>query len=127
MSPGQFFRRFSLEEALSRKLSSIRDEAITTLQELGINTLYVALGFLEWFESDSSTKALQSPLVICPVELIRRTERGRYSYRLKGVEEELETNVNARRTLRSDFEISLPHLIRSDKRFNRISTRSRSR
>jgi len=106
--PGAILQTLLFEEALSRKLSSIRDEAITTLQELGINTLYVALGFLEWFESDSSTKALQSPLVICPVELIRRTERGRYSYRLKGVEEELETNVTLEERLRSDFEISLP-------------------
>jgi hypothetical protein len=51
-----------LPEQMERSLSGISDQARTALQEKGVNILCVAFGFLEWYESDSSEKAMFAPL-----------------------------------------------------------------
>jgi hypothetical protein len=96
------------EEPLERKLSAIRDEALSSLQERGVNTLYCALGFLEWYESDDSAKALHSPLLLLPISLERRVEYSRYAYSVKGADEDLETNVTLAERLFGDFKLSMP-------------------
>lgn len=42
-------------ENLQKRLFYISQEAHSILEELGYSTLYVASGFLEWFETDEST------------------------------------------------------------------------
>jgi Protein of unknown function (DUF4011) len=58
-------------EALQKKLLKIAREAQTAEEESGVNILYLALGFLTWFEDESSNTAREAPLVLLPVELVR--------------------------------------------------------
>lgn len=98
------------EDALERKVSSIRDEALSSLQERGVNTLYCALGFLEWFESDDSKKVIHSPLILLPIEIDRKVEHGRYVFSAKGIGEDPEANVTLSERLYADFHLSIPNL-----------------
>ena len=41
---------------MERKLSSVRDGSRSALSEMGVNTLYAAFGYLEWYESEASDK-----------------------------------------------------------------------
>lgn len=50
-------------------LKSIRDKARTVREEQGVNVLYLAFGFLKWYETDFSDQALISPLVLVPVSI----------------------------------------------------------
>ena len=60
--------------------------ANTTIQEQGVNTLYVALGLVEWFESERSEILRRAPLVLVPVELTRTSLRERFSVTYSGAE-----------------------------------------
>jgi Protein of unknown function (DUF4011) len=64
-------------DEMERTLSAIHDQARSALQETGINTLYLAFGFLEWFEAPSSQASMFGPLLLHPVDLERKITAGR--------------------------------------------------
>lgn len=53
-------------ERISRKISS---EARTVVEETGTNMLYLIFGFLEYYDSEDSDKAVIAPLLSMPVAL----------------------------------------------------------
>ena len=58
-------------DALQKKLLKIAREAQTAEEEQGVNILYLALGFLTWFEDKASSIPREAPLLLLPVELLR--------------------------------------------------------
>ena len=56
---------------LDVRLLRIENEAKTIYQERGIDVLFLALGFLRWFEDDNSSRERLAPLMLVPVELNR--------------------------------------------------------
>jgi very-short-patch-repair endonuclease len=78
--------------------SAIRTAATQSTQEMGIHTLHVAFGFLEWYESDASDSAFLSPLLLLPVGIDRVAKSGAWEYSLKGTGDDPEVNptLNAR-------------------------------
>jgi hypothetical protein len=59
------------EERLEKRLLSIYRDAKTAEEEQGINILFLAIGFLQWYEDDRSEVQRESPLVLLPVSLNR--------------------------------------------------------
>jgi hypothetical protein len=53
-------------EALERRLLRLFTDARTSEEEQGFNILYLAMGFLKWFESPSSEVVREAPLSSCP-------------------------------------------------------------
>lgn len=98
---------------LEARLRGMRQKANLAMEETGANILYLAIGFLEWFEHrDSETKRL-APLYMIPVRLDRgklNPSTRTYEYRLKCSGEDILTNVSLREKLRNDFSIALPEL-----------------
>ncbi|MCV5579887.1 DUF4011 domain-containing protein, partial [Escherichia coli] len=87
-------------------LRAIYGKAQTALEESGANILYLALGFLEWYESDSSEKARYAPLFTIPV----RCERGKldpkdglYKFQLYYTGEDILPNLSLKEKLQADF------------------------
>jgi hypothetical protein len=64
-----------------RALYNLRLKARTALNEQGVNILFVALGFLEWFPPDTPEQIWRSPLLLLPVELQRAPLGAEYSLR----------------------------------------------
>ena len=90
-------------EARLRRLLQVAESAI---QEMGANILYLAIGFLEWYESNDSDKTRLAPLFLVPVhlqkgKLNRRTKI--YEYTLKYSGEDIISNLSLREKLRTDF------------------------
>ena len=79
-------------EKLEKRLTKIYREARTLEEEQGISTLYLALGFLKWFDSDQSEEPSLAPLILLPVSLDRGQERG--GYVLSGREDDIVVNVS---------------------------------
>ena len=52
-----------------------------------MTTLYLALGMLEWYESEASEKPRRAPLILIPVELSRTSVRA--SFRIQYTEEDI--------------------------------------
>ncbi|SDW85002.1 AAA domain-containing protein [Alicyclobacillus hesperidum] len=99
---------------LNKRLLNTFRTARTSLEEQGANTLFLAMGFLEWYESESSDKPLMAPLVLVPVTLERDTARDRFTVRYS--EEEVVANLSLQYKLKIDFGIELPELEVDDER-----------
>lgn len=95
-------------DALQKKLLKIAREAQTAEEESGVNILYLALGFLTWFEDKSSAVAREAPLILLPVELVRNQRTSTYELRVR--DDELVTNLPLQQRLRDDFGVLLPEL-----------------
>ena len=68
--------------------------------------LFLATGFLRWFEPDKPDKPHDAPLLLIPVTLERSKKSGKYSLRYNG--DEIETNLTLQIRLKIDFGIDLP-------------------
>ena len=94
------------EERLFLQLLKIRAEAQTYVEEQGVNILFLVIGFLHWFESDSSTEARRAPLVLVPVTLVRASAQELFKAVYTG--DDLIFNLSLAAKLKTDFEIRLP-------------------
>lgn len=94
------------QDQLDKKLIKINTEAETYFQEQGIDILYLALGFLSWFEDDNSELERKAPLVLIPVSLNRTTVSEHF--KLKYTQVDLGTNLTLRAKLKTDFAMELP-------------------
>jgi hypothetical protein len=63
------------KEVLAGRLLSTSSDAWLTLQEQGVNTLFLALGMLQWKDEEGATELRLAPLVLVPVRLERKTAR----------------------------------------------------
>lgn len=100
------------EQELRARAIHLDRSARTDLEEGGANTLYVAIGFLRWYESESSDKPRFAPLLLVPVALeYQRTTR---RLRLRGLPEEAVPNVTLAEKLHRDFAVDLSALTNLD-------------
>ena len=95
-------------DALQKRLLNLFRQAELMEQEQGISVLYLALGFLEWYENESSDIARYAPLVLLPANLERSDARGRFKLALR--DQDLEPNISLRAMLENDFALALPDL-----------------
>lgn len=93
-------------DALDKSLLKISAEAESYYQEQGVDLLYLALGFLTWYEAESSSIPRKAPLVLVPVSLQRGSARARY--KVAYTEADLGPNLTLANKLKSEFEITLP-------------------
>jgi hypothetical protein len=98
---------------LETRLRYLWQKSKSAIEETGTNILYMAFGFLEWFDTSNKSKTRLAPLYLIPVQL----EKGRlnkststYDYTLKYTEEDIIQNLSLREKLRVDFNLSLPDL-----------------
>ena len=107
-------RDLKLQTALSsadlqKRLLRTYYDARSSELEQGVNTLYLALGFLKWYEDDTTEKARYAPLVLVPVTLSRKNARTQFS--IAWNEDEVSTNLSLQAKLKADFGLELPDLV----------------
>ena len=95
-----------------RRLLNTYYTARTAIEEQGVNTLYLALGMLQWYESESSDRPRHAPLILIPVEIYRASVRAHF--RIDYTEEDIGTNLSLQEKLKSEFDIELPDLPDTD-------------
>ena len=91
------------ENELAKALKELYRSAKTSLEENGANTLYLALGLLRWYETERSTKARYAPIVLLPVEMVRKSAKVGYVIRLR--DDEPQINVTMLEKLKQDHRI----------------------
>jgi len=100
-------------EELGKRLLSTYRLANSFIQEQGVNTLFLALGVLQWQDNSANKETRLAPLVLLPVTLERtKTQRGQFQLRHTG--DDPQSNVSLREKLRLEFGISLPELPEAD-------------
>jgi hypothetical protein len=99
-------------ELLHKRLHAIHRDAKTAEEERGINILYLALGFLRWYEDDRSDVPREAPLILLPVSLVRDAKRSAFDVKLR--DDDIATNQALQERLRGDFGIALPSIPDTD-------------
>ena len=91
---------------LQKTLKVLRYRANTSVEEQGINILFLAFGLLRWTEREDSNQVLSSPIVLVPVKLT--IESITSPYKLSPHEDEIIVNPTLIHKLDNDFGIKLP-------------------
>lgn len=84
-------------EELQKRLFYINQQSKSVLEEQGYNILYLALGFLEWTESNEPDTQRKAPLILIPVALERKKVRG--SFKLVWTGEDIIPNISLQEKL----------------------------
>lgn len=104
------------EERLFLQLLRIHSEARAFIEEQGVNTLFLALGFLHWYEADSSENLRKAPLMLLPVSLERSGAKDAFKLKYSG--DELMPNLSLIAKLKTDFGLDLAACEFSEDRFD---------
>jgi very-short-patch-repair endonuclease len=99
-------RADATEVDLARRLLEIYREARTSLEESGANTLYLALGFLAWYENGSSNQRRMAPIVLIPLEVERHSVQEGFS--ITRGDDEVMVNTTLLELLSHDFGLQIP-------------------
>jgi len=94
------------KEALHKRLLQLYRDSNSAVEEQGANPLFLALGFVRWFESTSSQIERFAPLILLPVELLRDGVKDNFKVCIR--DEDLGPNHSFDAFLKSDFDIKLP-------------------
>jgi|GEM_PF-246447 len=89
-----------------KTLKVLRGRAKTSMEEQGINSLYLTFGIIRWKESDSSDVIISSPLVLVPVTITIEAITDPYILHLH--EDEIVINPSLAFKFENDFGIILP-------------------
>lgn len=95
-------------DALQKRLLKLFRDSKTAEEEQGINILYLAMGFLQWYEDKNSSVLRESPLVLLPVALVRNDRTSTYDIVCR--DDDIVTNLPLQERLKLDFGISLPEI-----------------
>jgi very-short-patch-repair endonuclease len=96
------------DDRLATRLTRLALNSRESLTEQGVATLYVAFGFLRWFDSPDSQVEIRSPLLLVPVCLER--ENVAAPWQLRAEDEDVLTNHSLAQLLANDFKLCLPPL-----------------
>lgn len=95
-------------DALQKRLLKLSRDSKTAVEEQGINILYLAMGFLQWYEDKNSSVLRESPLILLPVTLVRNDKTSTYDLLCR--DDDVVTNLPLQERLNLDFGISLPEI-----------------
>jgi len=91
------------EDKLQSRLLNTYYFARTSVEEQGVNILYLALGFLHWNDGEAERAA---PLLLVPVFLERSSAQERFRLRYSGIE--IGANLSLQAKMKTDFNITIP-------------------
>lgn len=94
-------------DELERVADKILGQAHLAEQEMGVSTLFLAFGFLEWYEADDSQKQAYAPLLLLPVKIDTEKVRGKEVYYLSAREGAAEANLSLQKLLEQNYNRAL--------------------
>ena len=96
------------ESKLQTKILNTYYFAKTSIEEQGVNMLYIALGILNWYEKGNTDEPRKAPLILVPVALERSSANERFRLRYTGAE--IGANLSLQAKMMVDFNITIPDL-----------------
>ena len=96
------------QRSLKASLIGLYRASKAAIEEGGTNILYLALGFLNWTQTDNRSRTHQAPLILIPVSLSRRSVNAAFKLRIH--DDEPQFNPTLLQMLRQDFGLEIPEL-----------------
>ncbi|MAX38395.1 MAG: hypothetical protein CME33_17715 [Gimesia sp.] len=109
--PKYLLKSLHYPSELEKILHGISKDQINGIQEKGVNSLYLACGFLKYYESESSDLAMYAPLYLIPITLTRDTldkKTQTYKYSLTWTNDDIHSNVSLQEKIRLEFNLQIP-------------------
>jgi very-short-patch-repair endonuclease len=94
-------------DALDKSLRRLDEQARSSIEEQGVNPLFLAIGMLHYTEPGDPDQIFKAPLILLPVELTRKSARS--GYQIRATDEDPLVNPALAEYLRS-HSITLPEL-----------------
>ncbi len=94
------------EKELSGRLLALYRKVRLENEESGANTLFLALGYLEWKQDKDANCSYQAPLLLIPVQLHRKSVQSGFS--LQHHDEDTLVNVTLLEFLKRDYQLDVP-------------------
>ena len=95
------------EDELRDALKGLFRASRTALEENGANSLFLVLGLLKWFENDKSVRPRYAPLLLMPVDIIRRSGN---NYVIRTRDEDVTFNTTLMEMLKQQYDVNLTGL-----------------
>lgn len=92
------------ETELQLALKHLYRTSRTSIEENGANSLFLALGMLRWYESEKSIQPRYAPILLLPVDIIRRSGN---VYVIRKRDEDIILNITLVEYLKQNFKINL--------------------
>ncbi|MBQ5551875.1 MAG: DUF4011 domain-containing protein, partial [Bacteroidales bacterium] len=86
-------------------LKALYRNSKASLEENGANTLYLAIGILRWYETEKSEVPRYAPILLLPIEIIRRNSVSGFVIRSR--DEDVIANITLAEMLRQNFGINI--------------------
>ncbi len=93
------------EKRIAKELDRIYKETKDAMAESGANTLYLVLGELRWVEY---SKPYYAPIILIPIEMIRKSANE--GYVIRGAGDETQVNITLLEFLKQKFNLEIPGL-----------------
>lgn len=104
----KFIQTLLPQETLDRRVRKIYEAYQDHIQEKGINVLFAAFGFLEWYEDDASDSPHHAPLLLVPLTVARENTFGQFVHKFSSESDETELNVTLLEFLKQKHQLALP-------------------
>ena len=114
LAPKKVLQSLKFPDELDAIAEKIAADARLAEQEMGLSTLFLAVGFLEWYESDSSDKKFHAPLLLLPVQIEMQKVRGKPVYSLAARDGTVEVNLSLQKLVKNETGRDLPEFEPSD-------------
>ena len=96
-------------QEMTRRLTGLYRQSRTDLEEGGINTLFLAVGFLEWKVSERDEKSYLAPILLIPIRLLHKSMTE--GIRISRLDEDTIINETLLELLRSQFKLTIPGIV----------------
>ena len=96
---------------LNNALKFFDRERRKAFEESGSNVLYMAIGFIEWFETEKSVKPKYAPVILVPIDLKRHSKD---SYSIVGRDEPAFLNISIFEYFHQEFKMNFDDLLSMD-------------
>jgi len=100
------------EQKLQTKILNTYYFAKTSIEEQGVNILYLSFGMLNWYDKTETEEPRTAPLVLIPVSLERSSASERFRLRFNGGD--VGANLSLQAKMMADFNITIPDLPEPD-------------
>lgn len=96
------------EKELERSISKLYRSSKIAMEENGASTLYLAMGMLRWYENARATSEHYAPIILVPVDIIRKSASK--GYYIKQRDDEARVNITLLEFLKQKFDIDISGL-----------------
>lgn len=97
------YNAFSNPNKVIRKIEKKSREAI---EETGINIIYLAFGFIEWKESETSNLVFKAPILLAPIQIENKSYTDPFF--IKSTDDELIVNPTFAFKMETEYGIKIP-------------------